>query len=82
MRYVFIPLPLITGGKPGFVYCPGFAARGSGSGSGGISTSTLRTRLAPDAGSLERTFEAALSPSAPGLLMYRPQPSGATGARV
>ena len=66
MRYVFIPLPLITGGKPGLVYCP--VVRGSGSGSGGISASTFGTRLAPDAGSLERIFEAALSPSAPQLI--------------
>jgi hypothetical protein len=68
MRYAFIPLPLITGGKPGLVYCP--VVRGSGSGSGGISASTFRTRLAPDAGSLKRSFEAALSPSAPHLI-YR-----------
>ena len=66
MRYVFIPLPLITGGKPGLVYCP--VVRGSGSSSGGISASTFGTRLAPDAGSLERIFEAALSPSAPHLI--------------
>src|SRR5919205_873066 len=44
---------------------PGLRARGSGSGSGGISASTFRTRLSPSAGSLERIFEAALSPSAP-----------------
>jgi hypothetical protein len=70
MRYVFIPLPLITDGKPGLVYCPGRVARGSGSSSGVISASTLGTRLAPDTGSLEPIFEAALSPSAPHLI-YR-----------
>ena len=30
MRYVFIPLPVITGGKPGFVYCPGGVRPGFG----------------------------------------------------
>lgn len=65
MRYVFIPLPQITGGKPGIVYSAPWLGHISGCGSGVISASTLRTRLAPDAGSLERIVEAALSPSAP-----------------
>ncbi len=44
MRYVFIPLPSLTGGSPGTVYLGWKPAR-SGCGSGGISVSTFRTRL-------------------------------------
>ncbi len=48
MRYVFIPLPWITGGNPGVVYSGPQTV--SGRGSGVISASPCRTRLSPQRG--------------------------------
>jgi hypothetical protein len=71
MRYVCIPLLLITGSNPGIVYSASACWDGtvSGCGSGGISDSRTAPAFHLNADSLERIFESALSPSAPRRLM-------------